>query len=132
METITIRTRAQDDLADVTADVRAAVRKSGVTRGTCLVYVPHTTAAVTINECADPDVARDILGSLAGLVPRQAAYRHIEGNAAAHIKASLVGNSVQVPVNDGELALGTWQGIFLCEFDGPRTRHVHVQVTGGE
>ncbi|MEW6228483.1 MAG: secondary thiamine-phosphate synthase enzyme YjbQ [Bacillota bacterium] len=128
MDTISIKTRAQDELVDITADVRKAVRKSGVRRGMCLVYVPHTTAGITINESADPDVAGDILEALARLVPRQGAYRHVEGNAAAHVRASLAGSSVQVPIENGDLALGTWQGIFFCEFDGPRTRKVYVQV----
>ncbi len=128
METITVRTARQDELADVTAQVRSAVARSGVDSGVCVVYVPHTTAGVTVNECADPDVASDILGTLARLIPRHGPYRHAEGNAAAHVKASLVGSSVHIPIERGELALGTWQGVFLCEFDGPRTRHICVQV----
>ncbi|MEW5866732.1 MAG: secondary thiamine-phosphate synthase enzyme YjbQ [Bacillota bacterium] len=132
MNTISVRTRAQDELVDITANVREAVRSSGVRRGMCLVYVPHTTAGITINESADPDVARDILEALTRLVPRQGAYRHVEGNAAAHVRASLVGSSVQVPIENGDLALGTWQGIFFCEFDGPRARKVYVQVCGCE
>lgn len=132
MDTINIRTRTQDEFVDITADLREAARKSGVKRGMCLVYVPHTTAGITINESADPDVARDILEALARLVPRQGAYRHVEGNAAAHIRASLIGSSVQVPIENGDLALGTWQGIFFCEFDGPRARKVYVQVCGYE
>lgn len=128
MNTIGIRTKAQDELVDITAEVRRLVRESGVRRGACLVYVPHTTAGVTINESADPDVARDILEALTKMVPRQGAYRHVEGNAASHIRASLVGSSVTIPVEGGDLALGTWQGVFFCEFDGPRSRKVHVQV----
>lgn len=128
MNTIGIRTKAQDELVDITAEVRRLVRESGVQRGACLVYVPHTTAGVTINESADPDVARDILEALTKMVPRQGAYRHVEGNAASHIRASLVGSSVTIPVEGGDLALGTWQGVFFCEFDGPRSRKVHVQV----
>ena len=98
--------------------------------GTCHVYVPHTTAGLTINENADPDVARDILADLARLVPAEGDYRHAEGNSDAHIKASLVGFSAMVPVVDGRPALGTWQGVYLCEFDGPRRRRVLVGVTG--
>ncbi|MBC7082659.1 MAG: YjbQ family protein [Firmicutes bacterium] len=128
MNTIGIRTKAQDELVDITAEVRRLVRESGVQRGACLVYVPHTTAGVTINESADPDVARDILEALTKMVPRQGAYRHVEGNAASHIRASLVGSSVTIPVEGSDLALGTWQGVFFCEFDGPRSRKVHVQV----
>jgi len=123
-----IRTRAQDELVDITADVRRLVRESGVRRGACVVYVPHTTAGVTINESADPDVARDILEALTNMVPRRAAYHHTEGNAASHIRATLVGSSVTIPVEGGDLALGTWQGVFFCEFDGPRARKVYVQV----
>ncbi|MDK2931119.1 MAG: hypothetical protein PWR07_1250 [Bacillota bacterium] len=128
MNTIAIRTKAQDELVDITADVRRLVRESGVQRGACLVYVPHTTAGVTINESADPDVARDILEALTKMVPRHGAYRHVEGNAASHIRASLVGSSVTIPVEGGDLALGTWQGVFFCEFDGPRSRKAYVQV----
>ncbi|MGE5586621.1 MAG: secondary thiamine-phosphate synthase enzyme YjbQ [Clostridia bacterium] len=128
MDTIGIRTKAQDELVDITSDVRRLVRESGVQRGACLVYVPHTTAGVTVNEGADPDVARDILEALTRMVPRHAAYHHMEGNAASHIRASLVGSSVTIPVEGGDLALGTWQGVFFCEFDGPRSRKVYVRV----
>lgn len=132
MNRISIRTTAQDELSDMTAQVRQAVRESGVTHGACIVFVPHTTAGITMNESADPDVARDILETLARLAPRQGAYRHLEGNAASHIRACLVGNSVQLPIENGDLALGSWQGVFLCEFDGPRTRTVYVQVLSCE
>ncbi len=131
MVTLSVRTRTQEELVDITGGIRDAVRASGAKRGVCLAFVPHTTAGITINEAADPDVARDLLEALARIVPRQAGYGHAEGNAAAHIRASLVGSSVEVPLENGDLALGTWQGIFLCEFDGPRTRkvHVHIQVS---
>ncbi|MCR4402527.1 MAG: secondary thiamine-phosphate synthase enzyme YjbQ [Firmicutes bacterium] len=128
VSTLGIRTKAQDELVDITADVRRLVRESGVERGVCLVYVPHTTAGVTVNESADPDVARDILEALTRMVPRHGAYRHAEGNAAAHIRATLVGSSATIPVEGGDLALGTWQGVFFCEFDGPRSRRVNVRV----
>lgn len=120
-------TRAQ--LVDITSRVREVVRGSGVREGICQVYIPHTTAGVTVNEAADPDVAADILEHLERLVPR-GRYRHREGNADAHIKASLVGFSAALPVFGGDLALGTWQGVFLCEFDGPRRRRVWVTVLG--
>nr|WP_287154174.1 secondary thiamine-phosphate synthase enzyme YjbQ [Candidatus Solincola tengchongensis] len=120
-------TRAQ--LVDITSRVREVVRGSGVREGICQVYIPHTTAGVTVNEAADPDVAADIIEHLERLVPR-GRYRHREGNADAHIKASLVGFSAALPVFGGDLALGTWQGVFLCEFDGPRRRRVWVTVLG--
>lgn len=126
-----IPTRAREEMVDITARVRGAVREAGVADGVCFVSVPHTTAAVTINECADPDVAADILKALDAAVPDALSYRHSEGNSPAHVKATLVGASVSVMIEDGRLALGTWQGVFLCEFDGPRTRKVWVRVLGG-
>lgn len=127
-QTLEITTKAREELLDVTAAVQECVRKSGVTEGVCLVFVPHTTAAVTVNENADPDVPRDILTALARLVPRSGGYAHREGNADAHVKASLVGHSLSLPVAGGRLALGTWQGVFFCEFDGPRRRRLMVAV----
>ncbi len=129
---IEVSTGSRDQLVDVTGAVADEVRKSGVENGICHVYVPHTTAGVTINENADPDVARDILAGLARLVPAQGDYRHDEGNSDAHIKASLVGFSAMVPVIDGRLALGTWQGVYLCEFDGPRRRRMLLGLTGAK
>jgi secondary thiamine-phosphate synthase enzyme len=114
-------------MVDITARVREAVRQSGVLDGTCVVYVPHTTAGITVNESADPAVAADILEHLGKLVP-QGKYRHREGNADSHIKASLMGFSLTLVLDRGDLDLGTWQGIFLCEFDGPRRRRVWVKV----
>jgi secondary thiamine-phosphate synthase enzyme len=131
MQKLDIKTNSQAELRDVTSQVRQAVRASGVNDGICHVYVPHTTAAVTINEHADPDVVRDIIAGLARAVPEGAAYRHAEGNSPAHLKAALVGESVTVLVENGDLVLGTWQGIFFCEFDGPRSRKLYVKVTGG-
>jgi secondary thiamine-phosphate synthase enzyme len=127
---VEVPTRARTQFLDITGIVASEVAKSGVNTGICYIYVPHTTAGLTINENADPDVARDILAGLARLVPATGDYRHSEGNSDAHIKASLVGFTVNVPVIDGRLALGTWQGIYFCEFDGPRHRHVLVGVIG--
>jgi secondary thiamine-phosphate synthase enzyme len=125
-----VKTGSRIGMVDITARVRAAVRDAKVAAGLCVVYVPHTTAAVTINEHADPDVAQDITAALDALVPLRAGYAHGEGNSQAHIKASIMGNSRVVPVEGGAPLLGTWEGVFLCEFDGPRTRHVHVTVIG--
>ena len=125
---LTVKTGAKTEMIDITGEVQKAVRSAGVDDGICLVYVPHTTAAVTINESADPSVARDILMVLNQIVPWQADYRHREGNSPAHLKTTLVGASEFVAVEGGRLVLGTWQGVFFCEFDGPRTRKVHVHV----
>jgi secondary thiamine-phosphate synthase enzyme len=123
-----VRSTSRIQLLEITAVVEREVRASGVEEGVCLVYVPHTTAGVTINENADPSVVEDIIRTLDRLVPRSGDYRHAEGNSDAHIKASLVGFSQLIPVRGGRLALGTWQGIFLCEFDGPRRRRVSIMV----
>ncbi|HOT04493.1 MAG TPA: secondary thiamine-phosphate synthase enzyme YjbQ [Methanolinea sp.] len=127
---VEVPTAARTQFLDITGAVASEVAKSGVKTGICYVYMPHTTAGLTINENADPDVARDILAALARLVPLAGDYRHAEGNSDAHVKASLVGFTLTVPVIDGRLALGTWQGIYFCEFDGPRHRHVLVGVIG--
>ncbi len=127
MKTITVRTREHTQMIDITRDVQGLISKSNLSDGVLTVFVPHTTAGITINESADPSVAHDILAVLDRLVPwREAYYQHGEGNTASHVKASLMGSSVRVIVSSGGLKLGTWQGIFLCEFDGPRTRKVHV------
>ena len=118
-------------MIDITQQVAGCVRKAGVRDGLCTVWVPHTTAAVTVNEGADPSVSRDVLDALNRLVPFEADYRHAEGNSAAHIKSSLVGVSLSIPVVNGSLFLGTWQSVFFCEFDGPRRRQVHVTVARG-
>ncbi|MBE0618770.1 MAG: YjbQ family protein [Proteobacteria bacterium] len=131
MHTFQVRTPSRECLVEITERVAQAVSAAGVAAGLCTVFVPHTTAGATINESADPDVRRDLLAFLADLVPRNWPYRHREGNSDAHVKASLVGSSVQVPVAGGRLVLGTWQGIFLAEFDGPRDRTVHALVQGG-
>ena len=127
METINVRTREHAQLIDITREIQELLSKSNMTSGILTVFVPHTTAGITINESADPSVAYDILAVLDRLIPwREPYYQHKEGNTASHVKASLVGSSVRVIVEDGGMKLGTWQGIFLCEFDGPRTRKVHV------
>ena len=125
---LTIKTKSQTELIDITPEIQKAVNSSGITDGLCLVYVPHTTAAITINESADPSVTADILSILNKIIPWDAGYRHLEGNSAAHIKSTLVGASELIAVENRRLLLGTWQGIFFCEFDGPRTRKVHVKL----
>ncbi|NOZ25561.1 MAG: YjbQ family protein [Nitrospirae bacterium] len=130
IHSINVRTRARVDLVDITSEVEGLVKKSGIKDGICYVYVPHTTAGITINEGADPSVKRDIIHSLERLVPRDAGYTHLEGNSDAHIKSSLVGASAFVLIEQGRLQLGTWQAIFFCEFDGPRHRRVAVKITG--
>ena len=127
MQRFSVRTDRRDQMIEITDRVRATVRDSGVERGRVTVYVPHTTAGITINENADPDVVHDFLKQLDQMVPwSQPFYRHGEGNSAAHVKASMMGSSVTVLVDAGKLVLGTWQGVWLCEFDGPRTREVIV------
>jgi secondary thiamine-phosphate synthase enzyme len=130
MQTLTVKTDRRTQLVDVTAQVQKAVSAAKVAGGVCYLYVPHTTAAITINECADPDVARDVEGALDRLVPVAGPYRHSEGNSDSHVKAVLVGSSQVVPIENGKLALGRWQGIFLCEFDGPRERRLQVKIVG--
>lgn len=130
MTTITIDTHQAVELIDMTSQVRTAIRGSGISDGLAVVYTPHTTAAVTINENADPDVARDLVMALNKLVPFTDNYRHAEGNSAAHVKSSLVGASETLIVQGGVPVLGTWQGIYFCEFDGPRRRQVHIKVIG--
>ena len=123
-----VATTRRAQMVDITRRVAEAVEKSGVTDGVCHVFIPHTTAGVTINEGADPDVAGDVESHLAELVPKEAAFDHAEGNSDSHIKTILVGQSCIAPVREGTLALGTWQAVFLCEWDGPRTRRVEVAV----
>jgi secondary thiamine-phosphate synthase enzyme len=131
MVVLTVDTSARTEFVDVTQKVREAVASVGAGTGFCMLYVPHTTAAVTINESADPSVRSDILKVMNEIVPWDANYRHLEGNSAAHIKTTLVGSSELVMVEKGRLVLGTWQGIFFCEFDGPRTRKLHVNLMLG-
>lgn len=128
---LSVKTSARTELIDITSRIADLIRKSGVAEGCCMLYVPHTTAAVIINESADPSVKEDILMVLNQIVPWDADYRHAEGNSPAHLKSTLVGASVMVAIESGSLSLGTWQGIFFCEFDGPRTRKVQVRITAG-
>jgi secondary thiamine-phosphate synthase enzyme len=128
-----VRTRQRDQFVEITEDVQRLVSKSGLRHGAVTVYVPHTTAGVTINENADPDVVHDMLLTLRRLIPKDApGYRHAEGNSDSHVKASMLGSSCHVLIEEGQLVLGQWQGIYLCEFDGPRTRRVFVQTLVGQ
>lgn len=132
LHTFELTTRHRDQYVPITDHVRQAVRDSGVSNGLAIVYVPHTTAGVTINENADPDVVRDTLAQLDRMIPwEQPFYQHAEGNSASHVKASLLGSSATVIIDKGNLVLGTWQGIFFCEFDGPRSRQCHVKILPG-
>ena len=126
-----IKTTNHTQMVDITAQVQNAVAKSGVKDGICMVFIPHTTAAVTINENADPDVVRDFTMEIDKIVPWKDGYLHMEGNSAAHLKSSMIGFSEQVIIEDGRLVLGTWQGIYFCEYDGPRRRKVIVKVIEG-
>ncbi|MDF1499454.1 MAG: secondary thiamine-phosphate synthase enzyme YjbQ [Anaerolineales bacterium] len=129
MKTIEVRTDARIDMVEITREVQAYLGESGVEQGAVLVYIPHTTAGVTINENADPTVEHDLQEDFQRLVPRtQPYYRHREGNSASHMLSSMIHSSVTIPFEGRSLALGTWQGIFLCDFDGPRTRKVHLQI----
>ncbi len=128
MRQFSVQTQGRSQMIDITTRIRSILRESKVESGICCVFIPHTTAAVTINENADPDVPRDILAQMDKTIPLHGNYLHSEGNSAAHIKASLFGASETVIVEKGSLVLGTWQSIFFCEFDGPRTRQVFVQI----
>jgi secondary thiamine-phosphate synthase enzyme len=128
LQTLTVRTGSHTEFLDLTGRIQAAVQESGVQDGLCHLFVPHTTAAVTINENADPSVRADILMVLNKLISEREPYRHQEGNSPAHIKASLIGPQLILVVSGGRLVLGTWQGIFFCEFDGPRTRRLHLKI----
>ena len=125
---LSVKTRQRTELIDITSDISQLIQKSGIDQGLCMVYVPHTTAAVTINESADPSVKTDILMVLNQIVPWEANYRHLEGNSPAHVKTTLVGSSELIAFENSRLVLGTWQGIFFCEFDGPRNRKVDVRI----
>ena len=129
MKRFSLRTQ-REGFADITREVAQTVRESGVDSGICLVYCPHTTAAVTVNENADPDVVRDLLFALRTTFPDRPEFRHAEGNSAAHLRSSVLGCDQAIPVEGGRLVLGTWQGVYFCEFDGPRTREFYVQVVG--
>jgi len=128
MKKFDVQTGAKEAFVDITGQVEGEVKTAGVKSGVCVVYVPHTTAAVTINENADPSVRQDIVMTLRKSVPDSLPYAHTEGNSPAHVKSSLVGASITIPIEDGRLVLGTWQGIFFCEFDGPRLRQVYIKI----
>ena len=128
LTTLQVKSSQRSEMIDVTGQVQTVVSKSGIKDGICYLYVPHTTGAITINEGADPNVVVDILTTLDRLIPWRNNYRHMGGNAAAHIKTSLMGSSERIFIDNGKLVLGTWQRIFFCEFDGPRTRKLHVKV----
>jgi secondary thiamine-phosphate synthase enzyme len=130
MTSFNIQTKSRDHMTDITGEVNKAVSDTGIRDGFCVVFTPHTTAAVTINENADPDVQSDMIQGLNGLAFEKMKFDHCEGNSPAHIKSSLVGCSETVIISNGVLVLGTWQGIYLCEFDGPRRRTVYVQAVG--
>ena len=127
-KTLSVKTSAHSEFVDITSLTNAVVREAGIKDGICLIFIPHTTCGITINENADPDVRRDMIMELDKMVPWKNGYHHLEGNSAAHIKSSMMGFSTVVPVSNSRLLLGTWQGLYLCEFDGPRTRNVIVQV----
>ena len=130
MRTLTVNSHQQVEMIDITDDVINCILQNDIVEGLAVIYTPHTTAAITINENADPDVSRDIIMGLNKLVPMHDEYRHLEGNSAAHIKSSLFGASETLVINQGKPVLGTWQGIYFCEFDGPRQRRVHIQTLG--
>jgi len=129
---LTVKSKTRTQLIDITPEIQKTVRSSGISEGLCMLYVPHTTAAITINESADPSVASDIMMVLNEVIPWKADYRHLEGNSPAHIKSTIVGASEIIAIENGSLVLGTWQGIFFCEFDGPRTRKLHMRLMKGE
>ena len=128
METVSVKTSRQVELIDITASIQKAVSKKNISSGICTVFVPHTTAGITINENADPSVRRDIIKELDKIVPLVDGYAHSEGNSAAHIKASMMGFSQNIIIEQGQLQMGTWQGIYFCEFDGPRARNVFIKI----
>jgi len=128
MTIIDVKTHSKEEFLDITAEVRDKIHALDIKKGICWVYVPHTTAGVTINENADPSVKADILMTLRKIVPETLPYSHSEGNSPSHVKASLIGSSVTIIIEDGQLSLGTWQGIFFCEFDGPRNRRVYIKA----
>jgi len=128
MRIIEVKTTIKEDLIDITPKVQEEITSSRVKNGLCLVYVPHTTAGVTINENADPSVKEDLLMTMKKLVPDSLSFKHLEGNSPAHVKSSLIGSSINLIIEEGRLSLGTWQGIFFCEFDGPRRRKVYIKT----
>lgn len=126
-----IKTGKSDEMINITSMISQEVRRSEVKDGIAVVFIPHTTAGVTINENADPDVVRDMLFGLKKVFPESTEYRHMEGNSHAHMKASMMGSSCTIIIENGQLKLGTWQGVYFCEFDGPRTRKIYVKILGG-
>jgi len=128
MRELRVTTRSTSEFIDISDRVQAEVDRAGIQDGLCVLYCPHTTAAITVNEAADPSVAADIQDALDRIVPTEGRWRHLEGNSPAHVKATMVGASTQIPICEGQLVLGRWQGIFFCEFDGPRDRTMWVQV----
>lgn len=131
MEIITVSTKRRNELIDITSEVTRLVQKQKIISGVCVVFCPHTTSGLTINENADADVQKDIVSHLEQIVPEDKSYRHSEGNADSHIKSSLLGSSLTIIIEDGQLVLGTWQGIYLCECDGPRNRKVYIKFIKG-
>ncbi|MGQ9596663.1 MAG: secondary thiamine-phosphate synthase enzyme YjbQ [Thermoproteota archaeon] len=129
-DVIEISTESRQQLMEITSMIEECVRKRDVRSGVCFIYVPHTTAGITVNENADPSVARDIINTLNRLIPVDGDYTHLEGNAHAHVKASIIGHKAILLIENGELVLGTWQGVFFCEFDGPRRRRIMVKILG--
>lgn len=128
IKTLSVKSRTRTEFIDITEDINRIVRESGLKNGVCYLYVPHTTAGITINEGADPSVKGDILAALNKLVPFEGNYQHLEGNSAAHIKSSIIGASTTILIEDARLLTGTWQSVFFCEFDGPRHRKVFVRT----
>lgn len=129
MNTLSVQTNSRSDFVDMTLEIQQWIRTNGISDGIVNIFVPHTTAGITINENADPDVVTDIITVLDRMIPWTGGYLHMEGNTAAHVKASMMGSSVQVFVENGALCLGTWQSIYLCEFDGPRNRHLWIKAS---
>lgn len=128
IKNINIRTKSRNEFVDITSDIQALIEEAGIGNGLCCIYVPHTTAGITINEGADPSVVRDIQNTLSNLIPHIKNYQHMEGNSDAHIKTTLVGSSQTILIDGGKLLLGTWQSVFFCEFDGPRHRRATVKL----
>ncbi|MCX7987815.1 MAG: secondary thiamine-phosphate synthase enzyme YjbQ [Thermodesulfovibrio sp.] len=128
IKTLTVKTSSREEFVDIRMEVEKAIRDWGIKNGVCYLYVPHTTAGITINEGADPSVKKDIIDALKKIAPYGAGYSHVEGNADSHIKATIVGSSVNIFIEGGRLILGQWQSIFFCEFDGPRTRKVYMKI----
>lgn len=130
MKVISVKTKAKEEIIDITGEIRNALTEAGTTQGICCIFTPHTTAAITINENADPDVKSDILKGLASLNLEKVHFNHMEGNSPAHLKSSIIGCSETVIIENNNLCLGTWQGICFCEFDGPRNRKVYIKIIG--